>query len=67
MYVGLNVPRSSSSVLVSGVWPSTVPPATTSTPMNRANTWASGMNSSVRPPGSPKTSGTAATALTVRE
>ncbi|MNW69066.1 hypothetical protein D3C74_479880 [compost metagenome] len=67
MYVGLNSPRSSRRVLVSGVCPRTVPPATTSTPMKRANTCARGMNSSVRPFASAKTSGSAFTALTVSE
>src|SRR5450830_517294 len=56
MNVGLNVSRSASRLRVSGVWPSTAPDGMHSTSMYRANTWASGMNSSVRESGCAQTS-----------
>ena len=65
MNVGWNVPRSGTRDLVSGVWPSTAPEGTQSTWMNRANTCASGMNSSVREWGIATTSPRPATPLRV--
>ncbi len=54
--VGWKVPRAGSSCLVSGWWPVLTPACTLSSEMNRANTCAVVMNSSVEAPGVSTTS-----------
>ncbi len=51
MNVGWNVARSGSSVLVSGMWPSTAPASMAPTWMRRANECARGRKSRVDAPG----------------
>ena len=65
MKVGRKAARSGSRLRVSGVCPSTAPDGTLSTWMKRANTCASGMNSSVREYGLAQTSRSPSTPLSV--